>query len=393
MNGRGLLGKLLDRVLHPYSDDDVPSVPRDAVNSEHARSPIRLFIGPANEVEQGFLWARAAELLPGVTAVSMMGFDHGGYQVQADLIVEEGVYLRSPIWHDALDAYLHDRTHVIWESGLPLLGRRFDSDAFAEMERLRHAGVSVAMIFHGSDIRPPLRHAELSEWSPFRDRGLPRNVYSDRAERNLDHASELDVPVFVSTPDLLRWVPFATWCPVVVDTARWRNASAEVARDEIRHRPIVVHAPSNPRMKGTQKIEPMLRQLHASGVIEYRQIVGVPHSQMPSVYAQADVVLDQFAIGSYGVASCEALAAGKLVIGHVDDFTRGVVRERTGLDLPVLEATSDTLEFVLRTLSAEPTRLDGLRAEGPAYVETVHDGRHSASALAHFLGLSGDVNR
>ena len=70
-------------------------------------------------------------------------------------------------------------------------------------------------------------------------------------------------------------------------------------------------------------------------MIEYRQIVGVPHAEMPEFYAGADIVLDQFTLGSYGVAACEAMASGRLVMGHVDEPARAEVRDRTGLDLPV----------------------------------------------------------
>ena len=152
--------------------------------------------------------------------------------------------------------------------------------------------------------------------------------------------------------------------------------------------PIVVHAPTLRWLKGTDLIEPMLRRLAAEGVIDYRQVVGVSHASMPALYAEADIVLDQFLLGSYGVTACEALAAGRLVVGHVDAPTRLRVRELSGLELPVLEATVESLESELRRAAAEPEAFEGLRAAGPVFVESVHDGRRSAAALAPFLGLS-----
>jgi len=76
------------------------------------------------------------------------------------------------------------------------------------------------------------------------------------------------------------------------------------------------------------------------------------------------------------------------VMSHVDADTRTQVREMTGLELPVHEATVDSLETELRLAAAQPDAFEALRTAGPAFVESVHDGRRSAAALAPFLGLS-----
>jgi len=171
----------------------------------------------------------------------------------------------------------------------------------------------------------------------------------------------------------------------VVDAAKWR---AVVATRRSGGRPVVVHAPSQKWLKGTDRIEPILRRLSGEGVIEYRQVVKVPHASMPGLYAAADIVLDQFALGSYGVAACEAMASGRLVMSHVDDFVRSQVRERTRLELPVHEATLESLETELRRAAADPEAFEALRKAGPAFVDAVHDGRHSAAAIAPYLGFS-----
>ncbi|MEK8228013.1 hypothetical protein NKG05_20860 [Oerskovia sp. M15] len=115
-----------------------------------------------------------------------------------------------------------------------------------------------------------------------------------------------------------------------------------------------MHVPSHSTIKGTQLVRPALDRLVAEGVVEYREISGVPSEHMPEIYAGADVVLDQFRLGSYGVAACEAMAAGRVVLGHVLPQVRDVVRSSTGLDLPVVETTADTIDAVLRELEADP---------------------------------------
>jgi len=229
------------------------------------------------------------------------------------------------------------------------------------------------------------RHTAESRWSPFRDPTGPVRALEDAAARNTALVADVGAPVFVSTPDLLHWLPDATWLPVVVDPALWRRAPADARTTGP---PAVVHAPSSPWLKGTDRIEPLLRRLEEEGVIEYRQIVGIPHAAMPDFYADADIVLDQFVLGIYGVAACEAMASGRLVMSHVDDFTRATVRERTDLELPVHEATIESLENELRRAVAEPEVFARFRSAGPDFVEAVHDGRRSAAAIAPFLGLA-----
>lgn len=378
--GEGLLGRVADAARYRFSPRDIPRIPPTS------DEPIRLVIGPANSAGQGYQWARAAErALPGVAALAIRGIGSDRFLADTDLRVPVAVYQRSKSWHAAFEAFLSRQTHVIWESGLPMLGRSHGSDVLNEISLLTARGVRGALMFHGSDIRSPSVHAAENAWSPFVDSTGPTRALADSAAKNAELAAASGLSTFVSTPDLLRWLPGATWCPVVVDVDRW--ASAEVERTRA-SRPVVAHAPSERWLKGTNLIEPMLRRLSDEGVIEYRQVLGVAHSSMPAFYADADIVLDQFLLGSYGVAACEAMASGALVMGHVDEATREWVRDKTGLDVPIHQATIESLEGELRQAAAEPAAFAGTREAGRRFVEVVHDGRKSADALAAFLVLN-----
>jgi glycosyltransferase involved in cell wall biosynthesis len=214
------------------------------------------------------------------------------------------------------------------------------------------------------------------------------NALEDTVARNLALVDVTRAPTFVSTPDLLRWVPGAAWCPVSIDVDKWRVEARE--RESAKH-PIVAYAPTHSWLKGADRVESTLHRLADEGIIEYRRLRGVPHAEMPRVYAEADIVLDQFALGSYGVAACEAMASGKPVLGHVDEYTRSQVRELTGWELPVHETTVETLEAELRRAADEPEVLGQLGVVGQEFVAAVHDGRRSAEALAGFLGLSAST--
>ena len=184
-------------------------------------------------------------------------------------------------------------------------------------------------------------------------------------------------PTFVSTPDLLDYVPGAVWLPLVVDLEAFAPGEPPLTREV----PVVVHAPSNTALKGTAEVEAALAPLLAAGLVDYRRIEGVSPDRFGALLADADIVIDQLLLGSYGVLACEAMALGRVVIGNVD----ASVRARVGADVPVLDATPDTLTDVVRGVLADR---DGARERaraGRAFVEQVHDGSTSARLLHEYL--------
>lgn len=351
------------------------------------RAPTRLFIGPVNSAGQGYAWARAAERLPGVAAADFMYRNPGDvFAFTADHAMPTTLFVSSLPWQRAQRRAVAKRfSHVIIESGRHLFGS--DGPVLDQIDFLRRAGVQVALLWHGSDIRLPSTHAAGDPDSPFLGARYPEtDRLEEIAKRNRELIADSGLPVFVSTPDLLEYVPGATWLPVVVDHERWASAATAPALE--RRRPVVAHAPSNAGLKGSELIADTVSRLDAEGIIEYREVRSVASEQMPGVYGDADIVLDQFALGIYGVAACEALAAGRVVVSHVAEFTRETVRRRTGMELPIVEARADRLESVLRSVVAERDRFRAVAATGPAFVRAVHDGRRSAEALSSFLGAS-----
>src|SRR5690554_5871976 len=198
-----------------YATRDIP--PQPAVPP----TPVRLYIAPANFAGQGHAWARVAERLPGVGAVSMAFVRPGGFAFDVDDAVPEAIYAGSRRWQRRRRELLPRFSHVIIEAGRPLLGHLMGADPFAEARWLGARGVEVAMLCHGSDIRLPSRHRELEPFSPFTDDWELTPVLEEQAARLAARLEELAGPVFVSTPDLLIDVPGAAWLPVVVDVERW----------------------------------------------------------------------------------------------------------------------------------------------------------------------------
>lgn len=366
-NPDGLLGRIASRLLGG-GDAPVTEVP------DH---PVRVYIAPTNYAGQGYRWARALESQDATIAARNMAVEvPGTYAFPADTPVPITVFNGSATWAEAEWAAVSHFTHVLVEAQRSMFGKRFERDVAQEVAALEAAGVSVAFLSHGDDVRDPENHIALTPWSPYTDD--PRTAELGAfAQSSREMLERLRRPTFVSTPDLLAELPWAVWCPVVVDWQRFATDSP-VFRGE---RPRVIHASSNPIAKGSDRIEPALASLLQANAITYELISRTPPSEMPQVFAEADIVLDQFRLGSYGVAACEAMAAGRVVVGHVLPFVRDRVEQNFGIALPIVEATPDTLSDVVAGLIADPDRARAIAAAGPAFVRSVYSGEPSARAL------------
>ena len=369
----GIPARLVDFLLNLSSDPAKPTtVPA---------SPLRVFIGPTNYSGQGFAWSRALEKSSVHLQARNLEVElPGGFQFPADSKVSVSQYNRSRKWQQGEFDSVRQFTHVLYEAERPIFGGMFARDIRREIHSLQEANVSVALMCHGTDVRSPRRHRDLTPWSPYADEQELSRQHQKEVDENLSLIDTLKLPTFVSTPDLLRDVPQAQWCPVVVDGSVWETSTIPMKRKK----PVVVHVPSMGVIKGTHLIEQTLTTLHDEGLIEYRPFRGVAASEMPGLISEADILLDQFRIGSYGVAAVEAMFAGRVVVGHVAEQVRNTILEETGSHLPIVEATPETLERVLREISQRASHFQEIAHAGLTFAKACHDGRYSSAVLEKY---------
>ncbi len=279
---------------------------------------------------------------------------------------------------EAIQRVIGRYTHVLADGFLPLFGHLNGDSIAADLPALRQAGIKVALLGHGSEIRHPGRHLARHEFSLFRD--APQGMIStltEIAERNKLTAESSGLPIFVTTPDLLDDLPWATWAPLVIDLASWACDRPLMQRP----RPVVLHAPSKRWTKGTERIMPILTELHERGAIELTQAEGVPWGEMRTWVHHADIVVDQPTTGAYGTFAVEAMAAGKPVLAYLGDAFDNVMPRRP----PIINTTPKTLRETLESLLDDRERAVSIGAASTAYAHTYHDGQHTARVLAAFL--------
>lgn len=358
-----------------------PAAPPEPTRSVAAGAAPRVGIGMSNFAGQGWEWMRALrEAMPEASTV-VLAKEQETLNFPADLTVTIAQYHVDPIFRGWVRREARGTwTHAVLESGRGILGA-YTGTLADNIDQLRAWGVEPALLFHGTDLRNPAQHAATHPRSPYHHEG--REFWVERQQRRTDVARDTAIasgaPVLVSTPDLLQYVPGSQWLPVVSNMASERGSRA------VHDVPVVLHAPSDSQKKGSELVDPILADLDEAGLIEYRRLRGVPVHQMPAWLSDADIVVDQFAVGSYGVLAVEAMRCGAAVVSDVDPEVRDFIAQRTGLDLPILQATPESLAQAIGELVADPAAIDALAKQGVAFAHEVHDGRLSGEILADWV--------
>ena len=338
---------------------------------------LRLLIGPANFAGQGFAWARAAELaIEGLRAESLTR-RVGAFHFPTDDSVSPYAYTTGKWKSRQNQRIIEHFTHVLIEAGRPITGYLHGRNVDGEIAVFAKAGLYCAVVSHGSDTRIPSNHIIKYPHSPFPE--APTDVVEtleNRAQQLVSIYSKLDVPVFVSTPDLLDDLPNGIWLPVVVDPAQWETGF--VARTG---KLKVLYAPSKSWIKGGPKVDDVLQGMSERDLIEYLRITSVPADDMPTLVKSADIVIDQFAIGAYGAMAVQAMAAGKVVIGHVAPW----VRSRIPGEVPIVDSSIEELEKVIVGISADESAREEIGIKGKQFVAKFHNGSYSGSVLKSWI--------
>lgn len=338
-------------------------------------------IGPLDFAGQATAWARALSLR-GVPARSLPA---GGAN-DADT----GAKRSAEPLQQRLQAFLSEvlpATAVLLESGHPIAAPEpgtvsADLAGFREARALSAAGHTVALMFHGSDLRRPDVHARTHRWSPFADPDFAAATrdLQQRVRRVHEQLASWPGPVLVSTPDLVPQNPAAVWVPVVVDTERFHP----MPRPDRDGPPVVLHVASDPMLTGSRHIDPVLTALAELGTIRYLAVADAPPGQLVELLHEADLVVDQLGMGTVGLAALQAMSCGTAVVTDPGPEAGAVY----GTEIPVAPATPDTLADVIVELVGDPDRRRELSDAGPGFVRRFHDGTRSAEAIVAALGLT-----
>jgi glycosyltransferase involved in cell wall biosynthesis len=299
-----------------------------------ADRPLRVTLCPVNTA--GVPWTNTEALRRRGVDARLVVFERYKLHPEADWSLEapsNSLLLRRQAKQWAAFARLLPRTDVFhFHFGLTLVPRR------AQFRLLRAARKKSVMHYLGSDIR-------------------------GKTPEQLAYGRQADAQV-VGSYDATRWVPEAEVIPPGVDLSH-----IDPVPPSARERPLIVHAPSSRRRKGTEHVVAAVEGLDA----DLELVEGLRHDEAFERYKAADVVVDQLNAGWYGLFAIEAMALGKPVVTFLHDEAVRRTEEAFGMRVPIVSATAETLREALRPLVADTARRRDLGAASRSYVERVHD--------------------
>lgn len=188
--------------------------------------------------------------------------------------------------------------------------------------------------------------------------------------------------VFYLNPELGHFIPNGSFLP-------YANVDIEAVKPGSKTnnaRPRIVHAPSDPSIKGTKLILAALDQLKQNYEFELILVQGQTHAQAMDLYSTADLAIDQIYGGWYGGFAVELMAMGKPVACYLrhDDFR--FIPEMMAAELPLLQVVPDSIESDLNRILSMKNEWREIGQKSREYVQKWHNPKTIAENMIYEYG-------
>jgi glycosyltransferase involved in cell wall biosynthesis len=252
--------------------------------------------------------------------------------------------------------------------------------ALRDLPLLHRLGRRIVVTFQGDDARQATVGGRLVEAVP--ERYTPElDAVRRRTIAAFDRYADA---IFFLNPDLADVLPErASFLPYAsVDPEEWT-----VTPEEPDAPPLVVHAPSDPRVKGTEHVVAAIARLESEGVpLRFELLHGIGRPAVRSALERSAIVVDQLNAGWYGGVAVEAMALGKSVLAALDLLGHPCLPPQLSEELPVVDASAETLADRLRLLLTSVDERRRLASGGRSFVERWHDPRKVARKVIAAYG-------
>ncbi len=261
-------------------------------------------------------------------------------------------------------------------------GRRDTWLNFADLRLAKARGKRIFMTLQGCDARLAGASHRTHAVTMCKPEGCR---YFSGCTTNQDHVRAAMIAhilplcdrVFVLNPDLKRHAPMAEFLPY----ASVDSAAVPLSLPAATGRPLVLHAPTDPLIKGSAEIEAALAVLAKEFAFDFIKVTGVPHAEAMQLYARADLVIDQILGGWYGGFAVELMAMGKPVAAYIRAEDLPAVPPEMAAALPILRIDPRSLVADLRRIFERRADWPALGQASRSFVERWHDPAKVAGAL------------
>lgn len=242
-----------------------------------------------------------------------------------------------------------------------------------ELALIRRTKVPVFVTYQGDDARQDdycARHFEISVVNEPDGAADPPAVCQFKRDQ-IRLLAGVANKIYALNPDLLHVLPNnAQFMPYAsIDIDKWVPVNFDKAL------PLVVHAPTNRRTKGTRYILQAVEELRAAGAqFDFKLIENMSHEKARETYEQADLLIDQLLVGWYGGLAVEHMALGKPVICYLREDDLKFIPARMRAQMPIIQASPASIKSVLaKWLETPLAKWRERGAAGRSYVEAWHN--------------------
>lgn len=244
---------------------------------------------------------------------------------------------------------------------------------YLDLEWIKNTDKKVFIEFIGSDIRNP---DLLSSINPYYaevfNKGYEyKSIESSDYKRKVQNKFSKIGAIPIVNPEMQLYIdkdrfPFVQKMFLRADVSNFTPIFPKISIKK----PLIVHSPSAPIAKGSNLIISTIEKLKKVLNFEFIMLVDKPREEVLNVMQKADIFIDQIILGSYGMASMEAMSFGKPTICYILDevFENGLPRS-----CPIVNATPETLEKNLTELIENPTLRNDIGIKSRKFVEKYHD--------------------
>ena len=223
--------------------------------------------------------------------------------------------------------------------------------------------------FHGSELRGVYNDVKYKYYNPV-------NPNKKKLMKRIDRCLKYADGVILHDHELIPHLPSYYKGKVFIVPLRIEPSRFEInTKHDNLTKPIIVHAPSKRSTKGTEEILKGLEPVKTE--IELILVENRTQEEAKKIYEQADIIIDQIAIGTYGVFCIEAMALGKPVLSYISDE----MRASFPIDLPIISINPDNISEKVRYLLDHPEERKRLGEKGIEYVKQNHDCKKIAEKL------------
>ncbi|MCH2421024.1 MAG: glycosyltransferase [Candidatus Poseidoniia archaeon] len=284
-------------------------------------------------------------------------------RAQRSLGVESSLVVTSTKgWHSNFDHNLSDidtrQVQGKLSGGKKLYGLIKDCDILHYHGQAVSEGYRDLVMWSGIMNKPVILHHHGSE---IRNKQYPK------------FASKLVKHRYVSTPDLLEFVPDAEWLPnpVNLDNLEYSETGTDGPLK-------ILHAPTNRQVKNTAAVLDAISQVEMDGLdIQFTLVENVQHSELIEQVSKNDLVIDWLnpEFGIYGVFSIESMAQGRTVICTLTDSLYGKY------DLPIISIQPEDLVSKITEIYNDRQILADRGRSGHDFVQKYHNPMESAKTV------------